>query len=85
MWGELEECQRTLHGWGAANQLVFDAAKEILRVLHRTEPQGEASNLLGVHWDTKLQMDLQCREAAQCQLEAPKFIENFAVPRHRLW
>ena len=65
MTEDLEECQRTLHNWGVANQVIFDAGKEILHVLHRTEPSGESFRTLGVHWDTKLQMDLQCREVAQ--------------------
>ena len=62
---DLEACQRTLHCWGAANQVVFDASKETMHVLHRKEPEGDSFKTLGVHWGTKLNMDLQCREVAQ--------------------
>ena len=62
---ELEHCQHTLHRWGTANQVAFDAGKEILHVLHRTEPAGKSFKTLGVHWDTKLAMDTQCHEVAQ--------------------
>ena len=34
-------------------------------MLHKSEPYGEDFKALGVHWDTKLQMALQCREVAQ--------------------
>ena len=61
----LEECQRKLHQWGAANQVTFDASKETLHVLHRTEPDGEDFKTLGVLWDTQLLLDKQCREVAQ--------------------
>ena len=61
---ELEECQATLHEWGAANQVVFDAGKESFHVLHRRKPYGESFKTLGVHWDTKLKLDQHCHEQA---------------------
>ena len=61
---ELGDCQSTLHSWGEANQVVFDAAKETFHVLHRTDAWGDSFRALGVHWDTQLSMALQCQEVA---------------------
>ena len=60
---ELEECQANLHSWGAANQVFFDASKETQHVLHKRLPKGDSFRGLGVHWDTKLRMEMQCHEA----------------------
>ena len=36
----LKGCQQELHGWGAANQVAFDAGKESLHILSLSEPSG---------------------------------------------
>ena len=59
---ELEECQRQVHNWGAANRVMFDAAKESMHVLHRQEPMGDNFKILGVLFDTKLQMGAAVHE-----------------------
>ena len=45
--------------------MSFDPSKESKHVLHRRRPFGEAFRILGVLWDTKLTMLLQCQEVAQ--------------------
>ena len=59
---ELEECQRQVHNWGAANRVMFDAAKESMHVLHRQEPMGDNFKILGVLFDTKLLMGAAVHE-----------------------
>ena len=59
---ELLECQGNLHRWGKANQVLFDASKETLHVLHKRKPKGDSFRGLGVLWDTKLRMEMQCHE-----------------------
>jgi len=34
---DLESCQSSLHQWGRANQVVFDASKESMHILSRTD------------------------------------------------
>ena len=46
---ELEECQASLHEWGAGNQVLFDASKESFHVLHKRQPKGDSFRVLGVH------------------------------------
>lgn len=62
---ELEECQASLHEWGAGNQVLFDASKESFHVLHKRQPKGDSFRVLGVHWDTKLRMEEQCHEVGK--------------------
>ena len=59
---EVFECQAKLHKWGRANQVLFDAGKETLHVLHKRKPEGDSFRGLGVLWDTKLRMEMQCHE-----------------------
>ena len=54
---ELTECQSSLHRWGAANQVMFDAGKEEYAVLSQSDPEGETFKLLGVEFDPKLNME----------------------------
>ena len=61
---DLEDCQLQVHRWGAANRVGFDASKESLHVLHRTEPTGEHFKILGVLFDTKLHMGCAVHELA---------------------
>ena len=53
---ELRLCQKSLHLWGSANQVLFDPSKESFHVLHRQIPFGDSFKLLGVIFDTKLLM-----------------------------
>ena len=39
--------------------MQFDAGKESMHILHRTEPDGEAFEMFGVKFDTKLTMEKQ--------------------------
>ena len=57
----LNLCQSTLHDWGKANQVSFDAAKESMHVIARSRrdiPEDLAENfrILGVLFDTRLTM-----------------------------
>ena len=61
---DLEDCQLQVHRWGAANRVGFDASKESLHVLHRTEPTGVHFKILGVLFDTKLHMGCAVHELA---------------------
>ena len=61
---ELTNCQLELHTWGSANQVVFDAGKESMHVLHRRKPDGESFRGLGVLWDTKLKLEEEVHEVA---------------------
>ena len=56
MQKDMKLCQKEVHKWGAANQVVFDPTKEGHYILHRHRPQGEHFELLGVRFDCKLIM-----------------------------
>jgi hypothetical protein len=60
----LHQCQKSLHDWGQANQVLFDAAKETFHILDRKCPHGDNFKLLGVTFDTKVVMDAACFEIA---------------------
>ena len=47
-------CQEKLHRWGAANQVIFDPAKESFHVLAQAGEEGSNTELLGVTFDTGL-------------------------------
>ena len=53
----MKNCQLELHEWGAANQVQFDPSKESIHVVSRHEPLGKSFRLLGVIFDTGLDMD----------------------------
>lgn len=59
LYEEMQDCQARLHKWGKANKVQFDAGKESMHILHRTEPDGEAFEMFGVKFDTKLTMEKQ--------------------------
>ena len=53
---ELRKCQTSLHEWGFANQVVFEASKESHHILDKVAPSGRNFKLLGVTFDPKLAM-----------------------------
>ena len=53
----MQECQQSLHRWGQANSVVFDASKESLHILHRR-------HLVATTFDCRLCMDAAAHEAA---------------------
>ena len=53
---DMEACQGELHKWGKANQVAFDASKESMHILSRTQAYGDPFVLLGVSFDCKLTM-----------------------------
>jgi len=53
---DIDTCQTSLHRWGRANQVTFDAAKESRHILSRKSPHGEPFKLLGIWFDCKLVM-----------------------------
>ena len=56
---EMSDCQATLHKWGRANKVQFDAGKESMHILHQRKPEGDGFEMFGVKFDTKLRMELQ--------------------------
>lgn len=54
---DIEKCQSALHAWGRANCVAFDAAKESMHVISRTQATPGSFKLLGVEFDTKLIME----------------------------
>ena len=61
---KLQECQRSLHSWGTANQVMFDPGKESFHILHPRKPYGDNFKMLGVTFDPKLMMDSAACEVA---------------------
>ena len=53
---ELAAVQAELHQWGAANQVVFDPAKESVHILHRSRHHGNNFKILGCIFDPQLRM-----------------------------
>ena len=52
----MDTCQASLHEWGNANRVVFDAGKESKHILSVRQPEGENFKLLGVLFDCRLHM-----------------------------
>ena len=50
------KCQSTLHEWGAANQVTFEATKESVHILDKCSPHGDDFKILSVLFDPKLAM-----------------------------
>ena len=50
----LEECQKSLHAWGHANQVVFDLSKESFHLSHPTEASMSYIEMLGIRFDNQL-------------------------------
>ena len=61
---DLQEVQRELHKWGAANRVIFDPSKESFHLLHSRFQHGDDFKLLGVVFDTQLLMHRAAREIA---------------------
>ena len=61
---DLQEVQRELHKWGAANRVIFDPSKESFHLLHFRFQHGDDFKLLGVVFDTQLLMHRAAREIA---------------------
>ena len=61
---ELAAAQRELHLWGAANQVLFDPAKESFHILHRTLYHGDDFKVLGCVFDVQLLMHAAARHVA---------------------
>ena len=53
---ELRNCQSEVHAWGRANQVSFDANKESMHILALSGGEGPNFKLLGVPFDTALNM-----------------------------
>ena len=66
---DLRECQATLHSWGRANSVVFDAGKEHFHILSHRSPHGDSFKLLGIMFDCQLRMGAAINDcAAACHL-----------------
>ncbi len=63
----LNEAQSELHRWGHGSQVIFDAGKEHFAILSTTDSHGELFRLLGVRFDSKLQMGQAVRD---CVIDA---------------
>ena len=50
-------CQSSLHAWGAANQVVFEATKESMHIVDSRNPVGDNFKILSVIFDPKLLMN----------------------------
>ena len=54
--GLLQKCQKSLHEWGVANQVVFEPSKETTHILDHYSPVGNSFKILSVMFDTRLGM-----------------------------
>ena len=61
---ELKQCQEKLHIWGKANQVSFDSTKENFKIIHQTKHEGIPFRLLGVLFDSQLNMERMASELA---------------------
>ena len=53
---ELRDMQRRTHEWGRQNQVTFDPAKELFRIVHPRESDGDVFKMLGTDIDCELTM-----------------------------
>ena len=58
------KCQATLHEWGAANQVTFEATKESVHILDKCSPHGDDFKILSVLFNPKLTMCRAVKELA---------------------
>ena len=73
----IDGCQSSLHAWGRANQVAFDASKEGKRILSRTRPHGEPFLLLGILFDCKLLMDEAVHDlVSKCRWKLRTLLQN---------
>ena len=61
---DLRSVQHELHLWGAANQVLFDPAKESFHILHHAQHFGEHFKVLGCVFDCQLNMHEAARVVA---------------------
>ena len=83
LYEEMQYCQKCLHRWGRANRVQFDAGKESMHILDRTEADGEDFDMFGIEFDTKLSMELQvqsltnrCRWKVRTLLRARRYFNE---------
>ena len=60
----LLECQASLHAWGRANRVTFDAGKEDTMIISTVSADGGPVKLLGIEFDNKLIMDMAAHKCA---------------------
>ena len=60
----LMECQASLHSWGRANRVIFDAGKEETMVISTVGGAGGPVKLLGIEFDNKLTMSTATHKCA---------------------
>ena len=60
----LLNCQTSLHAWGHANRVVFDAGKEESMIISTTDAAGGPVKLLGIEFDNKLVMAMAAHKCA---------------------
>ena len=75
-------CQTSLHAWGRANQVSFDASKESFHVLSQHEPEGDDFKLLGVLFDCQLRMEGAVKELVQEAARRRAVAEHAAALRN---
>ena len=63
---ELRECQVSLHEWGDANAVTFDAGKDHQSFFSQIDPDGNSIRLFGLEFDTKLDMQ-ECMRECVCE------------------
>ena len=58
VYDSLLNCQASLHAWGHANRVVFDAGKDETMLISTTNLAGGPVKLFGVEFDNKLVMSI---------------------------
>ena len=56
VFASIRECQDSLHSWGEANQVTFEASKESEHILCPRFPRGPNFRILGINFDCRLRM-----------------------------
>ena len=76
----LRDCQFTLHRWGRANSVVFDASKESTHILALRPGDSSEFKILGVVFDCQLRMAkaidqcaAACHSRVMCLLHARRY------------
>ena len=62
---DLPLAEDSLHEWGRASQVTFDAAKGDFMIISRTDGFGDPIKLWGVRFDNKLNMDVAIAECVK--------------------
>ena len=71
---DIRSCQRSLHKWGQANRVVFDAGKEQSMVIFTADPSGGPANVLGIDFDSKSVMSTAAHKCATNAEWKPGFL-----------